>query len=174
MYYDSSKQENLELETSVEEKENITKSSEQTSSSGKKEHIPSPSKSPTNPGNAAQDLSLNLPKRSHNHAAFAEHSPNQQRMFFALGQELGHNAIELKENAKKHFNKECFNRLSNGDMMYLIDRLVKQKELRERMPKSTQNTTEATQKKELSSEERRREAEEANKKMLEQEFKTRP
>jgi len=85
-------------------------------------------------------------------------------MFFALGQELGHKAIDLKENAKNHFKKTCFNRLSNGDMMYLIDRLQQQKEVRERQ--ADQKVRETRQLDPVA-ENRRRQAEEANKKMLE-------
>lgn len=80
----------------------------------------------------------------HKHRDIALHSPEQQRKFFACGRELGHNPHDLKESAKKHFNVTCFNQLTVSNMIYLIDWLEKQREVRERMapglnsPKPTQ------------------------------------
>lgn len=66
----------------------------------------------------------------HNHREIAFHSPLQQRKFFALGQELGHKPEDLKAKAKRKFNVDCFNKLTKSDMMYLIDRLAKQQEVK--------------------------------------------
>lgn len=97
----------------------------------------------------------------HKHRDIANHSPGQQRMFFALGSKLEHDPEELKENAKKHFSVICFNDLTKSNMMYLIDRLVKQEKVRQLTPPKTKEI-----RKDQSIEDRQKEAEEANRKML--------
>jgi|GEM_PF-4746530 hypothetical protein len=61
---------------------------------------------------------------NHLHDSIANHSLEQQRMFFALAQTLGYDKNLVKERAKKHFKKECFNELSKSELMWLIDKLV--------------------------------------------------
>lgn len=60
----------------------------------------------------------------------AAHSMAQAAMFFALGAELGHSEIEMKERAKKRYALDCFNKLTSAQINELIDLLQKQKELR--------------------------------------------
>lgn len=67
---------------------------------------------------------------SHDHLRIANHTPNTQRMFFALGQQLGFSSEDLKERAIKKFNTDCFNKLSTADLCELIDRLVAMAEKR--------------------------------------------
>lgn len=75
----------------------------------------------------------NLPQssrkaKSHNncphHIEISLHSPEQQRMFFAVGHSLGFPADKLKERAKKVCGVDCFNALTKTHLMYLIDKLV--------------------------------------------------
>lgn len=61
------------------------------------------------------------------HKETAEFSPEQQAMFFAVAQELGYSAREVKERAKNHFNYDCFNKLRVSELSQLIDKLEQQK-----------------------------------------------
>ena len=65
---------------------------------------------------------------NHNHRKIANHSPLQQRMFFAVSSKLGYKSDEVKERAKLYFNKDCFNDLTKSDLMFLIDKLMDQVE----------------------------------------------
>lgn len=70
-----------------------------------------------------------MSKKIHSgHLERANHSPNQQRMFFAISNNLGFNPEEVKERAKKKFKVDCFNKLTVSNLMFLIDKLVKIKE----------------------------------------------
>jgi hypothetical protein len=69
----------------------------------------------------------------HKHRKEALHSIEQQRMFYALAADLGYKAEEVKERARTHFRVNCFNDLTKGNMMYLIDRMVQQQEKREEL-----------------------------------------
>jgi hypothetical protein len=62
--------------------------------------------------------------KPHKHRAIANHSPNQQRMFFAMVATLGHDPEEVKERAKGHYKVGCFNDLTSKQLNWLIDRLV--------------------------------------------------
>lgn len=64
--------------------------------------------------------------KPHKHRAIANHSPNQQRMFFAMVAALGKNPEEVKERAKSHYKTGCFNDLTSAQLNWLIDRLVQQ------------------------------------------------
>jgi|SRR6266480_7354643 len=68
----------------------------------------------------------------HQHLAIANHSPNQQRKFFALAADLNYSAEEVKRRAKLHFNLGCFNALTVTQMNELIERLLLKLEERER------------------------------------------
>jgi len=105
------------------------------------------------------------------HIDRAYHSPNQQRMFFALSSSLGHDPDEAKERAKAHFGVKCFNALTKKNMIYLIDRLAMQQETRnmrkeeeEQRQYNNERATKPTQG--MTGEEREKEAKEANAELL--------
>lgn len=101
---------------------------------------------------------------THNHLDIANHSPAQQGMFFGLGQKLGYTSNDLKAHAKKHFKVDCFQKLTKGNMIYLIDKLVEQENLREQQAQRA--AIKQPDRKEKTPEERRKEAEEANTKTM--------
>lgn len=57
------------------------------------------------------------------HQLISYHTAQQAKMFFASGKDLGIETVELKDRAKKKFEKDCFNKLTKSEMKWLIDSL---------------------------------------------------
>lgn len=55
------------------------------------------------------------------HQMMPYHTMNQARMFFASAKDLGVEAEQAKERAKKKFEKDCFNKLTKDEMKWLLD-----------------------------------------------------
>ena len=68
-------------------------------------------------------IKAEIPEDCIYHQVIPYHTTNQARMFFAAAKDLGYEAKDIKERAKRRFGKDCFNKLTKEEMKYLIDSL---------------------------------------------------